>query len=85
MTEKSSRRSYREDAVSCRAVLLTNIEDGFHRCYACGEYPELAGPVAIEVSLGGNGFNWGFCCKCVRAMFATLEEGEKSLLKGEGE
>lgn len=50
---------------------------GFHRCYCCSEYPELAGPVAIKVSIGGDGFKWGICAKCVKHMAAVLDDGEK--------
>lgn len=50
-----------------------NSKDSFHRCYVCGEYPELAGPVGIKVALDNRGFYWGICSSCVIKMYNTLK------------
>ena len=51
--------------------------DGFHRCYMCGEYPELAGDIGIKVALDSTGYRWGFCKSCVEKMYNTLQGGIK--------
>ena len=68
------RRAKPSDPVPCMRVNTDpNNGESHHRCYGCGEYPELAGPHAVNVALDSSGFHWTFCANCVNAMTKALE------------